>query len=109
LVAALIASDWVGCCCGNAAGIELLSSSVVQRRALWCTQHCDAVMEAPADPKTVYENARKELIAALQKKRAVDKTLVRSRLLLHYLLLLSLRYPNPDYHHSFAPYLLHIQ
>lgn len=33
-------------------------------------------MEAPADPKVAYENARKELIAALQKKRAVDKSLV---------------------------------
>ena len=35
-------------------------------------------MEAPADPKAAYETARKELIAALQKKRAVDKSLVRT-------------------------------
>ena len=61
-------------------------------------------MEAPTDPKTVYENTRRELIAALQKKRAVDKSLVRSRLLL-----LTLRCPNSDYHHSFAPFLLHIR
>lgn len=34
-------------------------------------------MEAPADPKTAYDTARRELAAALQKKRAVDKSLVR--------------------------------
>jgi len=32
-------------------------------------------MEAPVDPKAAYENARKDLVAALQKKRAVDKSL----------------------------------
>ncbi|KAF8317113.1 NuA4-domain-containing protein [Clavulina sp. PMI_390] len=32
-------------------------------------------METPADPKAAYEVARKDLIAALTKKRAVDKSL----------------------------------
>jgi len=29
------------------------------------------------DPKTTYENAKKDLIAALQRKRQLDKQLVR--------------------------------
>lgn len=32
------------------------------------------------DPKTSYENAKKDLIAALQRKRQLDKQLVRPRL-----------------------------
>lgn len=33
-------------------------------------------MDGPADPKAAYEQARKDLITALHKKRAVDKSLV---------------------------------
>lgn len=34
-------------------------------------------MDGPVDSKAAYEQARKELLAALHKKRAVDKSLVR--------------------------------